>query len=79
MESIQNMLTQVYLINNSIYNAVVNLGTSLSIDNNEILGNLTIILQLNEELTDLFVNTMFSEYLDWTNATIDSDYIIDTK
>jgi hypothetical protein len=77
MESIQNMLTQVYLINNSIYNAVVNLGTSLSIDNNQILGNLSIILQLNEELTDLFINTMFSEYLDWTNATIDSDYIYD--
>lgn len=77
MESIQNMLTQVYLINNSIYSAVVNMGTSLSIDNNEILGNLTIILQLNEELTDLFVNTMFSEYLDWTNATIDSDHIMD--
>ena len=69
--SISNMIAQVYssvyLINNSIYTAVVDLGTYLSLINNTIDGNLSIVLQMNEFLTELYQMTMFSDLLNWTN------------
>ena len=64
---IADVYSAVYLINNSIYTAVVDLGTYLSLVNNTIYGNLSIVLQMNKFLTELYQMTMFSELLNWTN------------
>jgi len=75
---ISQVYSSVYLVNNSIYTAVVDLGTTLSLINNSIDGNLTVILQQNEYLTELFQTTMFSELLDWTGIASDPN-LIDSK
>jgi len=64
---ISQVYSSVYLVNNSIYNAVLDVGTALSLVNNTISGNLTIILEQNEYLTELYQMTMFSDLLDFTN------------
>ncbi len=73
--SFTQLNSSIYLVNNSIYTAVSAVEANLNNVNNTISGNLTMILQINEELTNLFINAMFARYLDWTNASIDSDYI----
>lgn len=65
-QSITDLQQSVYLVNNSIYTAVAELGTTLSLVNNSIQGNLSFLLQINPELTEIYVNTMFSEYLNWS-------------
>ncbi len=72
---ISQVYSSVYLVNNSIYTAVVDLGTYLSLMNNTIDGNLTVILQQNEYLTELYQTTMFSELLDWTGIAGNPDLI----
>ena len=64
---ISEVYSAVYLINNSIYTAVVDLGTYLSLMNNTIYGNLSIVLEQNEFLTELYRMTMFSDLLNWTD------------
>ncbi len=64
---VSQVYSAVYLINNSIYTAVVDLGTYLSLVNNTISGNLSIVLQQNEFLTELYQMTMFSDMLNWTD------------
>ncbi len=64
---IADVYSAVYMINNSIYTAVVDLGTYLSLMNNTIYGNLSIVLEQNEFLTELYQMTMFSELLNWTD------------
>ena len=64
---ISEVYSAVYMINNSIYTAVVDLGSYLSIINNTISGNLSIVLEQNEFLTELYRMTMFSELLNWTH------------
>jgi hypothetical protein len=71
----QELSNYVFLINNSIYSAVLDSYSALEIQNNMISGNLTLTYELNEELNALFQQTFFSEFLDWTNATISPDYI----
>ncbi|MFW9971345.1 MAG: hypothetical protein ACFFDF_14220, partial [Candidatus Odinarchaeota archaeon] len=70
--TISNLISQVYssiyLINNSIYTAVLDIGTSLSLVNNSISGDLSIVLQQNDFLTELYKTTMFSDLLNWTNV-----------
>ena len=73
--SFANINSSIFLMNNSIYTAVSLLSADLTLMNNTVMGNMSIIIQLNEELTDIFINTMFSRYLDWTNASINSTYI----
>jgi len=64
---INEVYTSVYLINNSIYTATVDLGTYLTLMNNTISGNFSVVLEMNEFLTDMLQKTMFSELLNWTN------------
>ena len=64
---IANVYSAVYLVNNSIYTAVVDLGTYLSIVNNTISGNLSIVLEQNDFLTEIYQMTMFSDLLNWTD------------
>jgi hypothetical protein len=71
----QELSNYVFLVNNSIYTAVLDSYSALEIQNNLISGNLSIVFEMNEELTALFEQTFFSEYLDWTNASISADYI----
>lgn len=77
--TLSNMILQVYdsvyLINNSIYTATIDLGTSLTLMNNSISGDLSIILQQNDFLTELYRMTMFSELLNWTNIGSDPSLI----
>jgi len=68
MEGINQIYSSVYLINNSIYTAVIDMGTSLTLINNTISGNLSIILQQNDFLTDIYNKTMFSDLLNWTDV-----------
>ena len=72
---IADVYSAVYMINNSIYTAVVDLGTYLSIINNTISGNLSIVLEQNEFLTELYRMTMFSELLNWTNIGLNTSLI----
>jgi len=67
--------TDVYLVNNSIYTAITALDTSLTISNNSIMGNLTVMLGMNEYLTQLYQSTMFSELINWTDAYRNSTFI----
>ena len=64
---VADVYSAVYLINNSIYTAVVDLGTYLSLMNNTIYGNLSIVLEMNDFLTELYKMTMFSDLLNWTD------------
>jgi hypothetical protein len=77
--TISNLISQVYssvyMINNSIYTAVIDMGTSLSLINNSISGDLTIMLQQNDFLTELYQTTMFSDLLNWTNIGYNSSLI----
>lgn len=77
--TISNLISQVYssvyMINNSIYTAVVDVGTSLSLINNTISGNLSIVLEQNDFLTELYRTTMFSDLLNWTNIGYNSSLI----
>ena len=72
---ISEIYSAVYLINNSIYTAVVDIGTYLSLMNNTISGNLSIVLQQNDFLTELYKMTMFSELLDWTDIGLDTSLL----
>ncbi|MFX1569823.1 MAG: hypothetical protein ACFFCV_15835 [Promethearchaeota archaeon] len=72
---VSQVYSSVYLINNSIYNAVLDLGTSLSLINNTISGNLSIVLQQNDFLTELYKMTMFSELLNWTNVGLNTSLL----
>ncbi len=72
---ISDVYSAVYLINNSIYTAVVDVGVSLLLINNSISGNLSIVLQQNDFLTEMYQTTMFSELLDWTGIAGDPDLI----
>jgi len=78
--TISNLISQVYssvyMINNSIYTAVVDVGTSLSLINNTISGNLSIVLEQNDFLTELYRTTMFSDLLNWTNIGYNSSLIL---
>ncbi len=65
---ISEVYSAVYLINNSIYTAVIDLGTYLSLVNNSIDGDLSIVLKQNDFLTEIYKMTMFSELLNWTNV-----------
>jgi hypothetical protein len=69
--------SSVYLINNSIYTSVQSVSASLVNVNNTIHGNLTLILSQNEYLTQIYQYTMFSDFLDWTNASRNVSYIED--
>jgi len=79
--SISNMLTEIYtsvfLINNSIYTAVLDLGTYLSLINNTISGDLSIVLEQNDFLTELYKMTMFSELLNWTGVGTNTTMLAD--
>lgn len=67
---IADVETTVLLVNNSIYTAVVDLGTNLLLINNTIQGNLSLILELNPELSAIYTNVLFSKNLTWsTNLT----------
>jgi len=74
-EMITAIETDVYLINNSIYNAIVALDTSLTVQDNDIMGNLTIMLGMNEYLTQLYQTTMFSSLINWTDAYRNATFI----
>ena len=68
--------SSIYLVNNSIYTAVNSLEASLISINNTISGNLTLILAQNEYLTHIYQYSMFSDFLDWDNATqFNVDYL----
>lgn len=49
----------------------MDLGTYLSLVNNTISGNLSIVLEQNEFLTELYKMTMFSDMLNWTDIGLD--------
>jgi len=72
---ISEVYSAVYLINNSIYTAVVDLGAYLSLMNNTIYGNLSIILEVNEFLTEIYKMTMFSDLLNWTNIGLNTSLL----
>ena len=72
---VSQVYSAVYLINNSIYTAVVDLGTYLSLVNNTISGNLSIVLQQNEFLTELYQMTMFSDMLNWTDIGLNTSLL----
>jgi len=72
---ISEVYSSVYLINNSIYMAVVDLGTYLGVINNTISGNLSIVLEQNEFLTEIYRMTMFSELLNWTNIGLNTSLL----
>ena len=67
--------SSIFLVNNSIYTAINSLDTSLTLTNNTIMGNLTTILTMNEYLTQLYQNTMFSDLINWTDAYRNSTFI----
>ncbi|KKN09388.1 hypothetical protein LCGC14_1047190, partial [marine sediment metagenome] len=69
---VSEVYSAVYLINNSIYTAVVDMGTYLSLVNNTISGNLSIVLKMNDFLTELYKMSMFSDMLDWTNVGLNT-------
>ncbi|KKN53984.1 hypothetical protein LCGC14_0597220, partial [marine sediment metagenome] len=69
---VSEVYTAVYLINNSIFTAVVDLGTYLSLVNNTISGNLSIVLKMNDFLTELYKMTMFSDMLNWTGVGLNT-------
>lgn len=58
--------TSVYMVNNSIYTSVNALSTQLSLVNNSISGNMSLLLQLSPQLTAIYTNTLFSEFLNWS-------------
>lgn len=67
---ISDLESTVLLVNNSIYTAVVDVGTTLLLINNTIQGNLSLILELNPELSAIYTNCLFSKNLTWsTNLT----------
>jgi len=72
---VSSVYSSVYMINNSIYTAVVDVGTSLTLINNTISGNLSIILEMNDALTELYRKTMFSSLLNWTNIGYNTSLI----
>ncbi|WP_371801762.1 hypothetical protein [Candidatus Lokiarchaeum ossiferum] len=67
MDSITDLQQSVFLINNSIYTATVDLGTSLTLKDNQILGNLSFFMEVNPELSAIYTNTLFSNYLNWSS------------
>jgi len=83
--TISNLITDlssnIFLVNDSIYTAILNSTSVLSIDNTQILGNLTITFQQNEFLTNILRNALFSDLLNWTgvgyNYSIIEDQIAD--
>lgn len=72
---IADVYSSVYLVNNSIYTAVVDLGVYLGLINNTINGNLSIVLQMNEFLTDMYQMTLFSELLNWTDIGLNTSLL----
>jgi hypothetical protein len=79
--SIQTSFTEltstVYLINNTIFTAVQSLSMELNNINNTIMGNLSLVLRQNEYLTQIYQYTMFSDFLDWSNASRNESFIAD--
>jgi hypothetical protein len=73
--SFSDINSSIYLMNNSIYTSVQSVSASLTNINNSISGNMSILVQLNGELTDLYRESQFRDYLDWTNASINSTYV----
>jgi hypothetical protein len=65
---IASLQNNVLLMNNSIYTAILNVSTNLLLDSNSIMGNLTLVYEQNEFLTELFKATMFSDLLNWTGV-----------
>ncbi|MBD3343094.1 MAG: hypothetical protein GF353_28610 [Candidatus Lokiarchaeota archaeon] len=77
--SFASLNSSIYLVNNSIYTAINSLEAELTSINNTISGNLTLILTQNEYLTHIYQYSMFSDFLDWDNATQFSvDYLNDS-
>ena len=72
---ISELSQSVYLVNNSIYTAIATLEQSLEIDNNQITGNLSILIGMNEYLTQIYQNTIFSNLLNWTDVYNNETYI----
>lgn len=75
MNFMSNLESQVYLINNSIYSVINTMSQSLTIDNNNIEGNLSVLLTQNEYLTQIYQKSMFSDFLNWTDASLNASYI----
>ena len=72
-----DLSTDVYLINDTIYTAVIGVEASLNIINTTISGNLSLAIQQNAFLTSLLQLTLFSDLLNWTDASYNTTFIED--
>lgn len=67
-QTIFNLSQDLYLINGSIYSVVANLSQSFSVSNSSILGNVSILLERDYFLNDVYWNCYFRDAVNWEGA-----------